>query len=491
MAMRNARRLLAGLLGSLLLLSGCSTLPQTTTPSESASDGADAEAQRPVTPATAALPYRAADTLDPYTAQSRVNRQLLPLLYEGLVAVDASWDAVPALASTWTQPDALHLVFTLADDAAFSDGTPVRAADVASSFLKARNHESYTALLANVASVVATDERTVTVTLTAADPHAVSALSFPVVREQKDACLGTGAYRLDGDALVLNPYAGVTAAVERWALYDISREDEMAYALESGAIAAYFTELNDGEAPRTVSTVRQVAVTMNDLVFLGVNSARTTFQDASVRAAVSAALSRETLCTNAFGGYAVPATTPFHPDWSGAKTLSGFSKTENIALTVAKWQELGYNTLDIELLYCSDSPLHEAAAQELVRQFGLAGVHVQTAALPQEEYRARVAAGQFDLYLGEVRLSADLSLRPLLTRYGAASSGVSEGGFAIYASYLGGELSAEEFCEAFTAEVPFIPLCFRQGAGVFDAALRGMEPTAVDVYGGITEWTLS
>ena len=484
---RIAKRLLCPLLCAALLC-GCSTLPSTEgpLPSKPSSD-TSSTVSRPPKEVRTALAYSAADSLHPYKAQTSANRRLLPLLYEGLVEIDARWDAQPALASSWEQTDATHLTFTLREGAVFSDGTAVTASDVAASFQKARYHEAYRALTQNIYAVRAADSRTVTVTLNAADPHAVSALSFPVILERGDTCLGTGAYCAEGAALVANPQREAPA-VARWELCDIPRESELAYALESGAIAYYFTELSDGEPLRSVGTVGQSAVVRNDLLFLGINSARSKFRDASVRAALSDALSREALCTQILAGGAVPATVPFVPTWSGAASLSGFAKTENIANAVAKWQELGYNKLDVELLTCADSPLHAAVAQGLKAQFGQAGVTVQTVSLPREEYLERIERGDFDIYLGEVRLSADLSLRPFFS--GSASVGVSAEGKALYARYLRGELTAEAFCSAFCAEVPFLPLCWRQGVGVYATSLRGVSPIGTDVYGGIEAWTV-
>lgn len=468
------------------LLTGCSALPQgpsdTTTPTQDTSIGEFV----PVGDTKPVLAYCASDTLHPYRATSRVNRQLLPLLYEGLVAVDAAWDAKPALAAKWQRTDATHIVATLRENAVFSDGTAVTPRDVVTSFAAAKQCAYYTAVLQNIQTVQASGDRTVTVTLEAADPLAANALVFPVIREQGDSVYGTGAYRQEGAALC----AVGSAAITRWALTDVSRADEMAYALSSGAVAYYFADAETQGSPVPSGTVGQVAVTQNTLVFLGIQAHAAPFDTPAVRAALSGAISRRALCADVFSGSAVPAVTPFIPTWSGAASLTGFSETENVAITVAKWQELGYNKRDAELLVCADRPLHTALASALTTQCAAAGLTLTVVSLPTEEYRARIQKGNYTLYLGEIALTADLSLRPLLQKGGAAASGVSDSGAALYARYLAGELSAAEFVTAFAADAPFLPLCWRQGIGYYRADVRGVAPYGTNAYGGISLWTM-
>ena len=60
-----------------------------------------------------------------------------PRLFEGLTAIDATLTPRPALAERWElRDDGLTVVFTLRDGLAFSDGTPLTAADVRRSWLR-------------------------------------------------------------------------------------------------------------------------------------------------------------------------------------------------------------------------------------------------------------------------------------------------------------------------------------------------------------------
>lgn len=504
-----ARRVLGVLLAVLCCCGGCSTLPSSFT------DVSTDDGSRPTTSQTApvigpltdfALCYSPSDVFNPFRATTRVNRELSFLLYEGLTALDADWEAQPALAASVEQTDGTHLRAVLRANARFSDGTPVTAADVAASFTAARKADAYAPLLQNVRTVTAQADGSVAVTLEEPDPEAACCLSFPVVPAAEvgaDSPRGSGPYRPADGGLTANPYYPTAPAIAEIGLSNLSRNDDMLYGLESGDIAYFFNDLSDGEVVRTVSTLTgSEAVPMNYLVFLGINSNKAPLSDQRLRAVLSGAISRETLCSAVFEGYAQPALTPFHPQWKPAAELTGFSASENISQTVAQLKELGYNTvgsegtaagqtLTLELLVGSGNAFREAAAVQIAAQLQKVGITVTVTTLPYDTLLARLKRGDFDLYLGEIRLSADKSLRPLLASGGAAAYGVPAASRESYEEYLAGALSLEQFVAAFTEQAPFLPLCWRRGIAAYHRGVSGVSPTGLNPYYGITGWSLS
>ncbi len=493
-------RRLTALLLALLLLCGCAdTAPLPDTPDNDTAATDDGTVKQEHTVA-AALCRSANDTLHPYKAVTRVNRELTPLLYEGLTTVTADWSVMTELAATVEQIDATHLKVTLRQDARFSDGTAVTAEDIRRSLALAKASAAYKTLVANVLSI----DDALTVTLAAADTvNAAAALSFPIVRENGDVAIGTGLYQYDGktNSLTANPHHPTRPATAAWALEDITERKEMRYALSAGNIALYTTDLTDSEVPSVTGNIRQTTVTMNHLIFLGVSSKKD-FANETFRAGLSLALDRNALCTNAFASYATPATTPFMPTWKPAAGLTGGANSENVEQTIEKWKEIGYNVLDnglnsakkalpaTELLVSKENAFHVSAATLIAEQLGRAGLTVTVAAVSESDYRSRVSSGRFDLYLGEVRLSDDLSLRPWLTAGGAAKAGVPAAAMQAYASYLAGEISAEEFNRTFTESWPFIPVAWRVGATVCASSLQDVTPGGADFYNGIQNWIL-
>ena len=493
-------RLLALALCGCLLMSGCQKADDDTpSPDSPAPSGPSASPDE--THTRAALCYSAADTLDPYQAQTRVNRELTPLLYEGLTNAEKDWTVTNELAASVEQTDPTHLQVTLRQDAKFSDGSAVTPADIIASLKLAKASGAYEELVANIRSI----DKKLLVTLATADTvNPQAALSFPSVRREKTAVLGTGLYMSDTetDALIANPHHPVKPTTTRWELADITERKDMRYALSAGNIALYTTDLTDSQTPAISGDVRQETVTLNHLIYLGV-SAKQPYAAAEFRAGLSAALDRTTLCSNGFAGYATPATTPFIPTWKPSAALSGASVSENIEQTIEKWKVLGYNNLDNgstsagqkelpqpELLVCKDNAFHVSAANLIADQLGRAGLTVTVKAEKESDYRARVQSGRFDLYLGEIRLANDNNLRPWLTAYGIASAGVPTEAKTAYSAYRAGETSLADFNLAFTESWPFIPLAWRVGAVICASSLQGLSLSGSDFYNGIQHLVL-
>ena len=52
---------------------------------------------------TLKLPYSKGDKLNPFTATSMLNQQLMPLIYDGLFALDKNYNPQPLLASNYSR----------------------------------------------------------------------------------------------------------------------------------------------------------------------------------------------------------------------------------------------------------------------------------------------------------------------------------------------------------------------------------------------------
>ena len=491
-------------LALLAALAGCSTLPksycessteESSSPSGENSSPSGEEEQKAFT-----LCFSSSDTLNPFAAATRSNLELAPLLYQGLTALDADWVAQPQLAES-VQVSGGAVTAVLRESAVFSDGTSVTAADVIASFEQAKSSANYSVLLRNVTGVSADEtEKNLTFTLSSADPNAAACLSFPVIKAgTEEAPIGGGPYVFSNGGsptLAANPQYEKAPAISTIYLKDYPEGDTTVRALESGTISFYFDDLSSGDIPRTTSA--NISVPLNALVFLGVNSRRSALSDASVREALSLAISRSAIVSSAFAGRADAAAVPFSPHWKPAVELKGFDDNENIAVAVAQLEQAGYNNTDgnplsLELLVSDGNSFRTAAAELLKQQLAEAGVSLTVTALPFEEYEERLEDGDFDLYLGEIRLSANMGLQPFFSSGGAASYGVNTGGesASAYREYLAGQKTLQEFTDVFTKDVPFIPLCWRNGLAAYDRALSGVTPTAFNHFYGIDVWSFS
>jgi peptide/nickel transport system substrate-binding protein len=113
-------------------------------------------------------------TLNPFISNDGSSNTVITRLYPNFIGIDPDTayfakGAAAALVTDWTiSEDGKTYTFTLRDDWAWSDGTPITAADVAYSWEVLTNEEvnvsgSYSNLVENVESVVAVDDYTVEV----------------------------------------------------------------------------------------------------------------------------------------------------------------------------------------------------------------------------------------------------------------------------------------------------------------------------------------
>ncbi len=488
--------ILAALLA--LTLTGCDDLPQSVTPDTGDAAVSDpAENQEPL---KLSLAYSHDDTLNPFAATTEVNCQLTSLLYEGLMALDENFVPQAALADTVVQPDATHLVVSLRQRAPFPDGSQVTPKDVITSFQEAKKSARYKALLQNVASAKEEGDA-VRFKLTAADPNARACLIFPVVKgdtltdKAGKAPIGSGPYKLKttdtGATLVQNKHYPTAPNYTTVTLCHLPNQAARQYALSSGDVTYCYNDLSEGDIPRITGASRKVET--NALVFLGINGNRGKLRDAAVRRALSGLLDRAAVTKAAYGDWALASASPFHPKWDWMTGLVP-AADRDLDGAIAMLDEAGCTPkegkrLELELIFNADRPDRGKLAEQIRTQAEQAGVVITATALSEKEYRTRLKSGKYDLYLGEILLSGNMSLRPLLAG-GNASYGVARSGAAAkaYGRYLKGEITLAEFVTAFSGDMPYIPLCWRYGAAGFDRRLTLATPTGYDPYYGIAGW---
>ncbi len=499
------KRWLCAVLAVCLLLCGCSDLPEVSDPVSDVPPVADAPATEPLD--RMALAYSHDDTLNPFAATTAVNAQLTGLLYDSLTSVaDAYFNIHLSMAESADRTDPTHVVVKLRSGMVFSDGSAITVEDVVTSFNEAKKSQRYKALLTNVSAAKADRKtHTVTFTLAAADPQWMGCLTFPVVKgstlttEKGAAPIGSGDYILqttdNGAKLVansaVNPHRASAPHFTEVELRHLPNHNARHYALASGEITYYYNDLTDGDLPGIAGANR--AVPMNAMVYIGVNSTRAALSTDTVRQALSKLLDRAAVCTTAYASWAAPSADPFHPDWGGTRTEDPIP-ARDLDGAMAQLDAAGYTPkngarLALELIYSTDRA-DRARVADLVRsQMEGGGVVITPVPLEEEEYRRRLAAGQYDLYIAEIRLTADMSLRPLLMG-GDASYGISRSGAAAvaYGQYLSGEMDLLDFIAAFATDMPYIPVCWRHGLAAYDRRLTTVTPVGYNPYAGFTVW---
>lgn len=166
--------------------------------------------------------------------------------------------------------------------------------------------------------------------------------------------------------------------------------------------------------------------------------------------------------------------------WTGQdyteKDVSGFRLKDGKQITVT-------------ILVNADNS-HKKLCGSLIKDM-LATVGIQSAVVEKgyEEYLSDVRNGNYDLYVGEMKLLPNMSLKPLLEDAAVLGGQRSEALMGAYRAWLDGTGSYRDFMTAFRNEMPFVPLLFRSGILIYNRNISGdVRVSASDAYYNLEEW---
>jgi len=235
-----------------------------------------------------------------------------------------------------------------------------------------------------------------------------------------------------------------------------------------------------------------------DLVYLGFNTREDLlFHDPALRAALSRAIDRDTVAQTVFAGHAVSSPLPVHPAssrWDRPSARALAYDTDPLAALV---EELKESKRSLTLLVSSENAARVSTAEFIAYQLESVGLTVTLRKLPFEDYTAALKAGQFDLYIGEVVLTADFDLSPLLSSAGTLNYGgwVSEETDALLAAMSaaapGEAAPTRALFSHLEQQAPIAPICFKNGSVLTQwGRLSGLSPIRSNVFYQLENWII-
>ncbi len=285
--------------------------------------------------------YGDVDTLDPQKATSTLSLQVWSLIYDTLLATDASGAPVPNLAKSWdVSPDGLQYTFHLVDGVKCHDGTPLDATDVKYTVdraFDAANPSVTQASWGPISKVEVVDPLTVKFTL---DTPFVAMIPFLADSFSSIICdsnagqggfgstvaIGSGPWKLDswakGDRIVLdknpdyvnhgklakNPGAPY---MDRLVISVVPEPQTRLAGLKTGAIHIAEPPLDDVPTLKDSGELEIVtAENTGQNVFWEFSVHRPPFNDERVRDAVAHATDVQTALTLIYGDLSIPEQCP-------------------------------------------------------------------------------------------------------------------------------------------------------------------------------------
>ncbi|MFI6800387.1 ABC transporter substrate-binding protein [Streptosporangium canum] len=384
--------------GAGLLLAACGSSPASApapTPSAPAPSGSGAAAATPARGGVlrvGALGKASSTTRDPHGVQANESDYLiLSLVYDALTIPGASPNVAPRLASAWEPSDDLkRWRFTIAEGAAFHDGSPVTAEDVVWSLRRLRATPSGSARLPGIeAGAIKADGKAVVLTSSYANSELPLLLRLTTFVLKKDTATvagspGTGPFRLEsfrnGNArLVRNDrWHGGEVALDAVEVQMFESPQAMANAILTGQIDL---ASNVGAVAARTAEGRgdvQIVRRPNDMSMpIVMRTADGPFADERVRQAVRLAVDREAMVKQVLSGYGAVANDILgtgDPDY--AKDIP--QRTRDLAQAKRLLGQAGLDlSMTYELFTTEDIPGLAESATLFATQVREAGLNIR------------------------------------------------------------------------------------------------------------------
>lgn len=447
-----------------------------------------------------ALPYMPGRSLDPIDCADGMQQVAASLLYEGLFRLDGNFNPQLCLCISYTyDEESCRYVFALREGVQFSDGSPLTGRDVKASLDRARESDRYRSRLSGIVSVSA-GEGSVTVTLSGPNTGFPALLDVPVVKSgaPQEVPAGTGPYFFaqeeTGAYLIANQswWRGESQPVDRIALVEAPDADAMLYRFSSHEVQLITADLTGVTAVSTTGSVDCADASTTLLQYVGCNTSQAPLDSPSLRRALSAGINRANVASAFLSGHGSAAAFPVSP----ASSLYPADLEERYTLDAfaSALAESGYvPERPLTLLVNEENGFKRAIADYLAETWTAGGVPVEVRVLPWEEYAAALSTGDFDLYYGEARLTADWNLSGLLEPGGALNYGhwshpETSRRLADFAASENRETAMRSLCAHLKDQAPILPVCFKSVSVLTQAqVVEGLQPTAAEPFYNLTQ----
>lgn len=468
-----------------MLFSSCSNKTPTETESTTDTTQQNVSAENEASPkgdGVISLPYNETDGFNPFFAKSNENLYICNLIFESLFSVDKNYNITPVIAESIAVNGTTATV-QLRADADCRGSQPINAYDVVYSFNLAKASYAWAGYLNGVSGATAISKFAVAFALDYSDVYAGAKLCFPVVKEGT-ADIQTAIPTGSGDYYVLeNKLVGIAEPSKTISLYGIDTNKSSENAFKIGATDVYFSDLSNCEYMGVTGKTEEVM--LNNMVYLGLNSNNGGLNK-FVRSAIAAGLNGDDIVLSSYQGHGKAVKMPVNPsadyyentetiNSQGDTTLaeqildrSGFTRYSGKAKTN------GAYTLSFDLIVNKDNKYRLAAAFHIADSLNKLGFYINVRPLSFADYNQRISAGNYDMYLGEIKLDGSMDLSQFFIENGKLGAGIDKSGKASteYFRYRAGHITTEEYYEIFAEEYPFVPVLFRNGYVVTSADIK-------------------
>ena len=301
--------------------------------------------------------------------------------------------------------------------------------------------------------------------------------------------------------------------------------ESVSHYVEIGAADMYYSEISDGNILRMSG--KKLSMSLNNLVYIGINQNYGVLAESAMRQALASGIDREQICRNAYYNNALSATGFFNPLWDKTKSVQNIQITSDYEITVENLEKIGYNKLDdksnrinsggaqlkFTMLVNSENRLRVASAQLIAEQLKACGIQITVIEKSYEAYTECLKNGDFQLFLGEVKLTDNMDISSMVCSGGTAAFVLTEEKKTdetatadeteeqsenqaaeeeninahkpqeVVEGFYLGQNTIADVATVLQTEMPFVPVCYRTGVLFCNDSIDNIEnSSASDVF---------
>jgi len=391
---------------------------------------ASAPTQAPEEEQVLTLTYYPDRSMNPILCTDFTNRALFSLLYQGLFAVDRDYNVEPILCNKYSVSEDMKTYTFYVEKATFSNGKPLTAGDVLATLLAAKESDYYSGRFQYVEEITLSWDGGVTVQLSTGYENFPMLMDIPIIpadQLESDNPSGTGPYILSGeylrkrtnwwcnaDMIITAPSIALVRAESPAQIRDEFEFSDLSLVCADPGSDRYADYRSDYELWDCENGI---------FLYMTFSKGSVVFQDPAVRSALTYAIDRNTLVKEYYRGFARGATLPASPLFPYySQTLA--EKYEYAPMKFAhiiKDMELRDST--IKFLVNKEDTLRLRVARAIAKMISDCGLEVEMLELVGNEYLYALQTWNFDLFLGQTKLSANMDLSAFFSTYGELSYG--------------------------------------------------------------------
>ncbi|MCL2392332.1 MAG: ABC transporter substrate-binding protein [Oscillospiraceae bacterium] len=471
------------------------------------------------------LRYDPNSSFNPLTTLNRDNIILTSLMYESLFVLNRHLMPEPQLAAYWSTQDNVRFLFELKPDILMHDGTYLTAQDAVYSIRQASRIGRFSGRFNTLSRLEATGDLTFTIELSAPNSRFIHLLDIPIIKNGTSGSHlppGSGPYQFPfGTAPWLIAFSN-HRDYENLPLSMIYLRDcadtELTELFDTGELSLLWDDPADAFEIRLNRLRETRYFETTSLQFLGFNANHIALRDPDVRRAISVSIDRQYIVENVMRpGLTVAAPLAISPVfhlYDERWEVRDFPPLEEMALLFERaglydfnndsFLELsdghgGYIVFTIDFIVNIENTHKVKAAHEIANRLRRNGLNVTVRELPWNRFMEALNSGNFDMFYGEVQLSADFDLSPLLLpgplNFGRTAS-------TAYRHLIDDFLSAryddeirwaaQRLVDEIYFEAPFAPILYKRHV-IYSpiGAIVGADPSQSNVFRNITAWTVN